>query len=106
MLNPFSRHGRKTIRAKRNAFRPDVESCEARQLMAGLQAYLDQGTLKVLGTSAAETITISSILRTPAIGPEVFIPEAGGFFPAGSVQAVMIDTGGGRDTVVLSKARE
>ena len=104
MLNPYSRNSRKATRAKGNTFRPGIESCEDRLLMSGVQAYLDQGTLKVLGTSANETITITSILRTPALGPEIFIPEISTFFPAGGfVSAVMIDTGGGSDTVVLAK---
>jgi hypothetical protein len=63
MFIPLSRRNRKTIRARQNALRPGVESCEARQLMAAsLTATLNSsGQLFVEGTPGADTIHIRQI---------------------------------------------
>lgn len=63
MLIPFSRGGRKPIRAKRNAFRPSIESCEARQLLAVAVGF-DVGK----AASAGEITTGSSVGKAASSG--------------------------------------
>jgi hypothetical protein len=98
MLIPFSRHSRKTIRARRNAFRPGVESCEARQLMAAsLTASLTpSGQLYVEGTDARDVI----VLRQT--GSAITIDGLSSSFNLANVSSVAVSGLGGDDFIELS----
>lgn len=76
--------------------RLQFESLEPRSMMAGLTAALDNsGTLSILGTEAADTITVRQTTRG------ISVDGVTGYFATAQVKKIVVDARGGDDTIRL-----